>query len=122
MTLPLFLAAHLVYGMGMGMLILPRLKAEGEVIGVPLLLSLTPVAAITAPLGTILLRYAGGWFLHGALHGQGSIAYERFHLGLMLLVAAGAVGATLAGLFGYIAAITRDRLKLSRAPLFVAGF
>ena len=86
MTLPLFLAVHLAYGVAMAFALFRRMHCEGEVLGVPLLWTLVPVGTVSFPTGAILLRYAGGWFLHGAFIGDGSVSYERFHLGLMFLV------------------------------------
>lgn len=121
MTLPIYLAAHLVYGVLMGGILLRRMRAEGEVIGVPLVVTLAPVGLVTAPLGAVLLRYAGGWFLHGFLLGDGSIAYERFHLGLMVLVGLLAGLSTLGGLFFAIAVLSRDKPALNLVPLAVAA-
>lgn len=120
MTLPIYLAAHLVYGVLMGGILLRRMRAEGEVVGVPLVITLVPVGLVTAPLGAVLLRYAGGWFLHGYMLGDGSIAYERFHLGLMIAVGLGAGLAALGGLFFAIAVLSRDKPALTLVPLAVA--
>jgi hypothetical protein len=114
MTLPVYLAAHLIYGMLMGSALLRRMRAEGEVIGVPLLVTLGPVAMLTAPLGAVLLRYAGGWFLHGQLLGDGGIAYERFHFGLMIAVGICAGLATVGGMFFAIAVLSRDKPRMVR--------
>lgn len=121
MTLPIFLAAHLVYGAIMGRLLLRRMRAEDEVLGVPLVVTLLPVCVATAPLGGALLRYAGSWFLHGAFHGEGSIAYERFHLGLMLATGIGAGVFTILGMFFVIAVLTRDKPNLALVPTALAG-
>ena len=121
MTLPIFLAVHLAYGALMAHVLMRRMRAEGEVLGIPLVVTLLPVGLLSAPLGTVLLRYAGGWFLHGALTGDGSIPYERFHLGLMLLVGVLAAACTVGGMFAVIAAVSRDRVKLGLAPFAVAG-
>lgn len=121
MTLPLFLALHLAYGTLMGLVLFPRMRAEGEVLGPPLLLMLLPVAVVTAPVGAVLLRYSGGWFLHGAFIGEGNILYERFHFGLLLLVGLGAGLATVVGMFHVVAFISRDRPGLARAPLYGAA-
>ena len=120
MTLPLFLALHLVYGALMGTVLFPRMRAEGEVLGPPLLWMLLPVAVVTAPVGAVLLRYCGGWFLHGAFLGDGKVVYERFHFGLLLLVGLSAALATVAGMFHVVAFISRDRPGLARAPFYVA--
>jgi hypothetical protein len=121
MTLPLFLAAHLVYGAIMGRVLLKRMRAEDEVLGVPLLVTLVPVCVGTAPLGAVLLRYAGGWFLHGALLGDGNIAYERFHFGLMIATGVAAGVSTIAGMFFVIAVLTRDRPALAYGPWAAAA-
>ena len=120
MTLPLFLAAHLAYGAVMGHLLIRRMRAEGEVIGVPLVVTLAPIGIATAPLGAVLLRYCGGWFLHGWLMGDGAIAYERFQLGLMLLVMLLAGLCTVSGLFASIAALSRGAKMAAMAPVFFA--
>jgi hypothetical protein len=119
-TLPLFLALHLVYGTVMGMVLFPRMRAEGEVLGPPLLLTLVPVAVVTAPVGAVLLRYCGGWFLHGAFIGEGNITYERFHFGLLLLVGLGAGLATVAGMFHVVAFRSRDKPAFARLPIYAA--
>ncbi|MFZ9889778.1 MAG: hypothetical protein ACO3JL_19965, partial [Myxococcota bacterium] len=85
MTLPLLLALHLGYGVVMAHAVERRVRAEGAVLGVPLVFAMLPVACVSVPLGAVLLRWAGGWFLHGAFLGEAGIAYERFHLGLMLV-------------------------------------
>jgi len=121
MTLPLFLAMHLVYGTAMGLVLWPRMRAEGEVLGPPLLLMLLPVAAVTAPVGAILLRYSGGWFLHGAFVGDGNIAYERFHFGLLLLVGLAAGLSTIAGMFTVVIFVSRNRPSMARLPFYLAS-
>jgi hypothetical protein len=121
MTLPLFLALHVVYGTLMGRVLFPRMRAEGEVVGAPLLMALAPVALISAPVGALLVRYAGGWFLHGWLMGDGSVGYERYHLGLLMLIGALAGAATIAGLFFILATASRDRHDVRNAPLWAAG-
>lgn len=120
MTLPIYLAAHLIYGVVMGSVLLRRMRAEGEIVGVPLVVTLAPVGLVTAPLGAVLLRYVGGWFLHGQLLGDGSVAYERFHLGLMIAVGLGAGLATLGGMFFSIAVLSRNKPALTLVPLMVA--
>ncbi len=122
MTLPIFLAVHLAFGALMAHVLMPRMRAEGEVLGVPLLYTLAPVGMITAPLGAVLLRYAGGWFVHGAVTGNGSIAYERFHLGLMILGGVLTAVVTVAGMFFAIAMLSRDRPRVARAPYYLAAF
>ena len=121
MTLPLFLAMHLVYGTLMGLVLFPRMRVEGEVLGPPLLITLVPVALITAPVGAVLLRYCGGWFLHGFFIGEGNVVYERFHFGLLLVVGLGAGLATVAGMFHTVAFISRERPGLARGPVYVAA-
>lgn len=122
MTLPIFLAVHLAWGAAMAHLFLPRMRAEGEVLGVPLLYTLAPVGMVTAPLGAVLLRYAGGWFAHGAVTGNGSIGYERFHLGLMIVGGVLTAVVTVAGMFFAIAMLSRARPRVARAPYYLAGF
>ncbi|HEY4220180.1 MAG TPA: hypothetical protein VGO62_02540 [Myxococcota bacterium] len=120
MTLPVFLAAHLIYGVVMAHLLIRRMRAEGEVIGVPLVVTMAPIGLLTAPLSAVLLRYAGGWFLHGFFVGDGNITYERFQLGLMLGVMFLAAGACVLGMFAAIAALSRDAPKLAVAPIAAA--
>ncbi|MCC7070504.1 MAG: hypothetical protein IT383_04220 [Deltaproteobacteria bacterium] len=122
MTLPIFLALHLAWGALMAHLLMPRMRAEGVVLGVPLLYTLAPVGMVTAPLGAVLLRYAGGWYVHGAVTGNGSIAYERFHLGLLVLSGVLTALVTVGGMFFAIAMLSRDRPHLARAPYYVAAF
>lgn len=121
MTLPIYIAAHLVYGASMGRLLLRRMRAECEVVGIPLIVTLAPVCLATVPLGAVLLRYAGSWFLHGMFEGEGVVAFERFHLGLMLAVGSAAVAATLFGLLLVLAVLTRDRPRLANIPFALAG-
>lgn len=113
MTLPLFLALHLVYGTLVGRVLFPRMRAEGEVLGAPLLISLVPVALVSAPVGAIFMRYSGGWFLHGLMVGEGNIAYERFHFGLLLLVILGAGFVSTIGLVSVVVFASRDREQLA---------
>jgi hypothetical protein len=120
-TLPLFLAAHIVYGVVMAHILIRRMRAEGEIVGVPLVITLAPIGLLTAPLGAVLLRYAGGWFLHGWLMGEANVAYERFQLGLMLLVMLLAGACAVGGMFGAIAALSREQPRAAKAPAVVAG-
>lgn len=120
MTLPLLLALHLAYGVLMAFAMERRMRAEGEVLGVPLLWTLLPVVAVSTPLGAVLLRWAGGWFLHGQLLGEGSITYERFHLGLMVGVGLAAGLCTVLGMFAAIAALSRGARRLALVPGLVA--
>ncbi len=122
MTLPLFLAMHFIYGTLVGRVLFPRMRAEGEVLGPPLILTLVPVALVSAPIGTVLLRYTGGWFLHGLLVGEGNVVYERFHFGLLLAVIVGAGLATIAGVFNVIFFASRDRMRASNIGVGLAAF
>jgi hypothetical protein len=121
MTLPLFLALHLVYGTLIARVLFPRMRAEGEVVGIPLLLALAPIALFSAPVGALCVRYAGSWFLHGWLMGDGAVTYERFHFGLLLLCGALAAAFALAGLCFIVATASRDRHDVRNVPLWVAG-
>jgi hypothetical protein len=120
MTLPLFLALHLVYGAAMAHAMRARLLADGDLIGIPLFATLVPVALFSAPVGAVLLRYAGGWFLHGALMGDGSVVYERFHLGLMVGIGLGAALCTVAAMAFSIAYLSRRQERLAQAPYVLA--
>lgn len=123
MTLPLFLALHLVYATLVAEVMFPRMRAEGEVLGPPLLLMLAPVAVITAPIGLLFLRYAGGWFLHGALLGvEGSVVYERFHFGLLLTLLVLITACTVGPILNVAIWASRDRPRLAKAGLWLAGF
>jgi len=119
-TLPLFLALHLVYGTLVGRVMFPRMRAEGEVLGPPLLIMLLPVALVTAPIAAVFVRYSSGWFLHGALTGEGNVLYERFHMGLLLAVIILAGVFTCAGVVNVAVWASRDRPRLARAGLWVA--
>ena len=121
MTLPLFLALHLVYGTVIGQVFFPRIRAEGEVIGPPLLWMLVPVAVISAPVAAVLTRYSSGWFFHGLFVGAWSSSYERFHFGLILGAVLGAGAATIAGVLHVIIWASRDRHGLIKAAFYVAG-
>jgi hypothetical protein len=121
MTLPLFLAFHLVYGTLIARVLFARMRSEGEVLGTPLLLALLPVALVSAPVGALFVRYCGGWFLHGWLLGDDAVAYERFHFGLLLLCGTAAAAATLAGLLFVVATASRERHELRNVTLWVAA-
>ena len=122
MTLPLYLCAHLVYGVAMAFVLFPRMRAEGEVLGPPLLMTLAPVGLFTAPIGAVLVRYSGGWFLHGAFFDQGAISYERFHLAILLMTGILAGVFVVGGMFFAVAFISRDRPQLAKAPYLLAAF
>lgn len=120
MTFPIFVCAHVIYGVVMAFAMERRMRSEGEVLGLPLIAALLPVAVASTPIGAILLRYAGGWFLHGLILGEGSIPYERFHLGLMLLVSGAAAIATVFGIIAAIAMLSREKRKLALVPAAIA--
>ena len=65
MTFPFFLIAHILFGLGMGRIFERKFLSEGHILAPPLLWTLVPVTLMTAPLGMLLSRYAGGWFFHG---------------------------------------------------------
>jgi hypothetical protein len=115
MTLPLYLAVHLIYGTAMGFIFNRRMRAEGEVLGVPLVLALVPVAVITGPLGALLLRYAPGWFLHGHLIDQ-SVSFERFHLGMMLALLFFVHLVAAAGMIFAVAFLSRNATRMAVLP------
>jgi hypothetical protein len=121
MTLPIFLAVHLAYGVLMAFVMERRMRSEGEVLGLPLVFALVPVAFVSAPLSALLVRYAGGYFLHGAFIGTGSIDYERFQFGILLAVGfAGGLAAAI-GLVFSIAVLSRDARRFALAPLLVSA-
>lgn len=119
MTFPIFCAIHLLYGVAMAFAVFRRMRSEGDVLGVPLLFTLLPVGAVSAPAAAVLLRFAGGWFLHGALHEDRAILYERFHLGLMFAVGVAAGVSVVVGMFFAVAFLTRDRPRVAAAPIAV---
>jgi hypothetical protein len=121
MTFPLYLAVHLVYGALMAWVMERRLRSEGEVLGVPLVVTLVPVAFVSAPVGAIFVRWAGGWFLHGAFLANGAYVYERFHLGIMIGVAFLAGVSTVFGMFVTIAFLSRESKALASIPFGLAG-
>ena len=86
MTFPFFLMTHALFGFAMGRVFEKRFLADGHILAPSLLWTLAPVTLMTAPLGMLLARYAGGWFFHGFFVGTGKIFFERFHLGLVLMV------------------------------------
>jgi hypothetical protein len=121
MTLPLFLALHLVYGTVVGRVFFPRMRAEGEVLGPPLLWMLVPVAVISAPVAAVLTRWSSGWFFHGLFLGAHSAIYERFHFGLILATVLGAGIATVVGVLNVVVWASRERPVLSRSGIYLAG-
>ncbi|MCP4503523.1 MAG: hypothetical protein GY822_26625 [Deltaproteobacteria bacterium] len=120
MTLSILLAVHLAYGALLAFTTFPRMRSEGEVLGWPLVFTLLPVGLASFPLSAVLLRYAGGWFLHGALIGEHRISFERFHLGFMFGVGALLVLATLAGNFLVVVFLSREKSKAARLPYALA--
>ena len=86
MTFPFFLMAHILFGLGMGRVFERKFLSDGHILAPPLLWTLIPVTLVTAPLGMLLARYAGGWFFHGFFVGDGKIFFERFHLGIVVTV------------------------------------
>lgn len=121
MTLPLFCALHLVYGALMARVTLPRMQSEGEVLGLPFVVSLVPVGLISAPLGAALARYVPAWFLQGVDFPGWLGPWERYHLVVLFAVGAAAFASTIAGSFITIAALARDRSGPALIPLVVAG-
>lgn len=121
MTLPLLLALHLVYGVAMAFAMERRMRSEGEVLGLPLVLAMTPVAVVSTPLSAVLARWSAGWFFHGFFLGEGSVSYERFHLGIMMGIGVveGLVAA--AALVFTIAFLSRDARRLALAPVGLAA-
>ena len=120
MTLPIFLCVHLAYGVAMAFAMERRMRSEGEVVGLPLVWALVPVAVVSTPMSAVLLRYAGGWFLHGQLLEEGAITYERFQLGLMVAVGFAAGLLCAIGLVFAIAFLSRDARRAALGPAAVA--
>lgn len=121
MTFPIYCALHLAYGALMTFAVWRRMRSEGEVLGVPLLWTLLPVGLFSAPVGAVLLRFSGRWFLHGALHGDGAIGFERWHLGLMFAVGLAAGLSAVVGMFFAVAFLSRDRPRAALAPVAAAA-
>jgi len=121
MTLSVLLAVHVAYGALLAFTTWPRMRSEGEVLGWPLVLTLSPVVLGSFPLSSVMLRYAGGWFLHGLFLGDSRITFERFHLGLMFGVGVLLVLATLLGNFFVIAFLSREKESTAYAPFGLAA-
>ena len=121
MTLPIFLAVHLAYGGFMAFAMERRMRSEGEILGLPLVAALVPVALISTPVAAALVRYCSGWFFHGVFMGQGSVPYERFHLGLMLLISLVAAIIAAFGLIFAIAFLSRENRSMARLPMIIGG-
>lgn len=121
MTLPLLLAVHLVYGVAMAFAMERRMRSEGEVLGLPLVLAMTPVAVVSTPLSAVLARWSSGWFFHGLFLGEASFSYERFHLGLMMAIGVVEGLTAAAALIFSIAVLSRDSRRLALAPVALAG-
>ncbi len=117
MTFPIFCAVHLIYGAVIAYLAKPRMMHDGEVLGWPLVATLAPVALVSVPLGAVLTRYNGDWFFQGVDLSSYAVSFERFHLAVLLFVAACATLCTLAGKFFTIAFISRDIAKYGLIPI-----
>src|SRR5690606_22770851 len=117
MTLPLLLALHLVYGVAMAFAMERRMRSEGEVLGLPLVLAMMPVAAVSTPLSAVLARWSSGWFFHGLFLGEASFGYERFHLGLMMGIGLLEGLMAAAALIFAIAVLSRDSRRLALLPV-----
>ena len=121
MSFPLYLIIHVVYGGLMAFIMERRLRSEGEVLGVPLVASLVPVAFVSAPIGAMLVRWSGNWFLHGAFQAGGAYTFERYQLGIMIVVAFLAGVATIFGLFISIAFLSRDARIAAATPFIISA-
>lgn len=117
MTFPLFCGLHLVYGAVMAFTAERRMRAEGEVLGLPLVVTLLPVALVSAPMGALLARFAGPWFFQGLPVEELTIEFERFHLGILITVGAAACFFTLAGNFAAIAFLSREARRVALVPV-----
>jgi hypothetical protein len=120
MTFPIFLTAHLVYGVLMAFAMERRMRSEGEVLGLPMVWLLVPVAFVSAPLGAVMLRYMSEWFLHGAFAAD-HVGFERFQLGWMIAVGVSAGISSVFGLLFSIAFLSRDARKVAWAPVGVGA-
>lgn len=121
MTLPLVLALHLAYGALMAYATERRMRAEGEVLGWPLVATLTPVALVSAPVVALLTRYLPHYFLQGVPFSSWEGAWERYHLALMFGAAASTFVFTLVGNFIAIASLARDVRKPALIPFAAAA-
>jgi hypothetical protein len=119
MTLPLYAGLHLVYGAIMAFAAERRMRGEGEVLGWPLVVTLLPVALVSAPVGAILARFAGGWFFQGIDVTAFPIEFERFHLGILVTVGALAALCTIIGNFAAIAFLSRESRRVALVPVFL---
>lgn len=117
MTVWMFLAVHVMYGALMARATVPRMLAEGAVLGAPLVVSLAPVALVSVPVGAMLSRFVGVYFLQGIPIEHDPIAFERFHLGVLLLVGLAVVGATILGHFFAVASASRDHRRVALLPV-----
>lgn len=117
MTLPLYCGLHLVYGAVMAFAAERRMRSEGDVVGLPLVVTLLPVGLISAPMGAILARYTGPWFFQGLPLDAISIEFERFHLGVLIAVAVLAGVCTIAGNFAAIAFLSRESRRVALVPV-----
>lgn len=121
MTFPLLLALHLVYGVAMAFAMERRMRSEGEVLGLPLVLAMAPVAVLSTPLSAVLARWSAGWFFHGVFLGEASVAYERFHLGIMMGIGITMGLAAATAMVFTIAFLSRDARRLALAPVGLAA-
>ncbi len=121
MTLPFLLALHLVYGVAMAFVMERRMRSEGEVLGLPLVFAMTPVAFVSTPMSAVLARWSSGWFFHGLFLGDASLAYERFHLGIMMGIGVLEGLMAAAALVFSIAVLSRDARRLALAPVGLAA-
>lgn len=121
MTFPIFCMAHLLFGAALGFATERRMRTEGEVFSAPLLFALAPVLLVTAPLGALLLRYAGGWFSHGLFTGDAAITYERFFFGLVCAVSLTAALATAGAMVWVVSVLSHERAPLAYGLAGAAG-
>jgi fucose 4-O-acetylase-like acetyltransferase len=104
----------------MALILIRRMASEGAVLGIPLIVTFSPVALVSVPIAALLTRFSGPWFLQGLPVDRLAIPLERFHLGLLLAIGAATVLATLIGNFVTIIFISRDRKKPALVPLATA--
>lgn len=119
MNLLIFCALHFAYGAATAFAAAPRMRSEGEVLGWPLIVSLVPVALVSAPVSGILVRYAPSWLFSHLPWTQWTIEFERFHFAILLLIAALTALSMLAGNFLAIASLSRGVRRWAIFP-FIA--
>ena len=121
MNLLIFCSLHFAYGAAIAFAAAPRMRAEGVVLGWPLIVSLVPVALISTPISGILVRFAPNWFFSLLPWQNWTIEFERFHFGVLFFVASLVALSMLAGNFIAIASISRGVRRWALFPFGAFG-